>query len=173
MGVEDRPAPDVGQPMVGAGSLHHGEGNARPAEDAPPGSPAAGLALEHRARRTPVVLLGVVVAAAAIWFAFGAFQDSVVFYLEPSEALHDAPQGSFRLAGLVVEGSVEQHAGVVRFEVTDGAATIPVRYTGRAPDMLDTGAEAVAEGRFGADGVFEADTVLTRCASKFEADLHP
>jgi cytochrome c-type biogenesis protein CcmE len=128
--------------------------------------------LEHRPRRTPLLLLGLVALIAAGWLAVDAFQGSVVYYLTPTEALAADHGEVFRLAGLVVDGSVTREAtGGLRFEVTDGSTTVPVRFDGRAPDGLGDGAEAVAEGRFADDGVFEADTVLARCASKFESEL--
>jgi cytochrome c-type biogenesis protein CcmE len=128
------------------------------------------LPLERPRSRLPFVLLGLVVLASLGWFAADAFQGSVVYYLTPSE-VDAAPDGVFRLAGHVADGSITRDPdGAFRFAVTDGAATIPVRFDGRPPDALDDGAEAVAEGRMGPDGVFEADRVLARCASRFEAD---
>jgi cytochrome c-type biogenesis protein CcmE len=138
-----------------------------------PGAAVDAALLEHRPRRAPLLLLGLVALVAAGWLAVDAFQGSVVYYLTPTEALAAGDGEVFRLAGLVVDGSVAREAatGTLRFEVTDGTTTVPVRFDGRAPDGLGDGAEAVAEGRFGPDGVFEAETVLARCASKFEAEL--
>jgi cytochrome c-type biogenesis protein CcmE len=128
------------------------------------------LPLERPRSRLPFVLLGLLALAALGWFAVDAFQGSVVYYLTPTEAAA-APEGVFRLAGHVAEGSIGRDAdGAFRFAVTDGRTTIPVRFEGRPPDALEGGAEAVAEGRFGPDGTFEADRVLARCASRFEAD---
>jgi cytochrome c-type biogenesis protein CcmE len=127
-------------------------------------------------RRGPLLLLLALVALGAIgWLAVDAFQGSVVYYLTPTEALTADEDQTFRLAGLVVDGSIarEPSSGDLLFQVSDGTTTIPVRFDGRAPDSLGDGAEAVAEGRLGADGVFEADTVLARCASKYEAELEP
>jgi cytochrome c-type biogenesis protein CcmE len=130
------------------------------------------LALERRPHRLPLFVLGAVVVLALGWLAVDAFQGSVVYYLTPTEALADVPAGDFRLAGNVTDGSIHTDpvSGEFRFEVTDGVTTVPVRFDGRPPDSLTDGAEAVAQGRLGADGVFVADTVLARCASRFEAE---
>jgi cytochrome c-type biogenesis protein CcmE len=130
------------------------------------------LALERRPHRLPVLVLGIVVVVALGWLSVDAFQGSVVYYLTPSEALADVPAGDFRLAGHVSDGSIHKDplTGEFRFEVTDGVASVPVRFDGRPPDSLADGAEAVAQGRLGDDGVFVADTVLARCASRFEAE---
>ena len=51
--------------------------------------------------------------------------------------------------------------------------TIPVEYLGDLPDTFNDRPEmivdAVLEGRFRTDGVFEANTVLTKCGSRYEA----
>jgi cytochrome c-type biogenesis protein CcmE len=133
--------------------------------------------LRERPSRLPLLGLALLAVGALTWLAVDAFQESVVYYLTPSEVSEEAGQGRFRLAGLVVDDSLHRDTtGALRFEVTDGEATVAVRFDGRVPDSLESGAEAVAEGRIGPDGVFEADSVLTRCASKFEPDLgsgHP
>jgi cytochrome c-type biogenesis protein CcmE len=134
-----------------------------------------GFELRRTTRRAPLVLLALVALGAIGWLAADAFQGSVVYYLTPTEARTADPDDTFRLAGLVVDGSIQREAatGDLLFQVSDGQTTIPVRFDGRAPDSLGDGAEAVAEGRLGTDGVFRADTVLARCASKYEAELEP
>jgi cytochrome c-type biogenesis protein CcmE len=156
--------------------------NRAPSEGVPPDvsqtddgtSPAPDDAqlLERRPARAPLLALGLIVVVALGWLALEAFQGSVVYYLTPTEARDAAPDTVFRLAGHVADGSIAREAstGTLHFEITDGATTIPVRFDGRAPDSLTARSEAVAEGRFGADGVFEADSVLARCASRFEAE---
>ena len=49
----------------------------------------------------------------------------------------------------------------------------PVVYRGLLPDTFNDqeNVEAVVEGRFREDGVFEATTVLTKCGSRYEASL--
>jgi cytochrome c-type biogenesis protein CcmE len=140
-----------------------------------PGHEPSELDLRHTPRRAPLVLLALIALGAIGWLAVDAFQGSVVYYLTPTEALAADADQTFRLAGLVVDGSITREAdsGELLFQVSDGETTIPVRFDGRAPDSLGDGAEAVAEGRLGPDGEFRADTVLARCASKYEAELEP
>ena len=58
----------------------------------------------------------------------------------------------------MAEGSVVKHEdGRVTFDVTDGAATVPVAYKGILPDLFREGQGVVTEGLLGADGVFSAD----------------
>jgi cytochrome c-type biogenesis protein CcmE len=130
--------------------------------------------LRRRPSRLPLLGLALLAVGALAWLAVNTFQESIVYYHTPSEIDAGVGEGRFRLAGVVVDDSLHRDAaGTLHFEVTDGEATVVVRFEGRVPDALEGGAEAVAEGRLGADGVFAADTVLTRCASKFEAELEP
>jgi cytochrome c-type biogenesis protein CcmE len=144
-------------------------GTARLDHQGPPGDH---LPMERRPPSTAVLVLGVIAIALFGWLAVDAFRGSVVYYLTPTEAIGTPPEQVFRLAGHVEDGSLTRDTvtGTLHFAVTDGTTSIPVRFGGRAPDSLTDGAEAVAEGRLGADGVFEADTVLARCASRFEAE---
>jgi cytochrome c-type biogenesis protein CcmE len=43
-----------------------------------------------------------------------------------------------------------------------------VRYRGPVPDLFGAGRQVVVEGTM-SDGVLEADVLLTKCASKYEA----
>ncbi|MEX2425147.1 MAG: cytochrome c maturation protein CcmE [Thermomicrobiaceae bacterium] len=75
-----------------------------------------------------------------------------------------------RVGGDVVEESIEIDgvAGPVYFEITDGESELAVVYDGQVPDIFDEHIQAVVEGTYHKDGVFEADTVLTKCPSRFE-----
>ena len=95
-----------------------------------------------------------------------AFQSNLVFFFSPSQvAANEAPKGkSFRIGGLVEEGSVKRQSDgiTVSFVVTDTAKNIPVVYTGILPDLFKEGKGVVAQGKLSADGVFRADEVLAK-----------
>ena len=70
---------------------------------------------------------------------------------------------SFRLGGLVAEGSLKRGQGTdIQFAVTDTLKSIPVVFRGVLPDLFREGQGIVAEGRLEADGRFRADTVLAK-----------
>lgn len=124
----------------------------------------------RRPNRLPLALLGIAVMAAMATVGYTMFTRSVVYYYTPTEVLQ--LQGAdVRISGEVVDGTISADAstGTVRFEVTDGTTVVPVLYRGPMPDTLRDEAEAVVEGRLGADGVFRADVVFAKCPSKFEA----
>ncbi len=108
---------------------------------------------------------GVVVAVGAIAaLVLNAFQSNLVFFYSPSQvASNEAPTGrTFRLGGLVKEGSVKRDGVKVNFQVTDTAQTIPVKYEGILPDLFKEGKGVVAQGQIGPDGVFVAREVLAK-----------
>ncbi|KAL2328817.1 hypothetical protein Fmac_022244 [Flemingia macrophylla] len=80
------------------------------------------------------------------------FQDQLVFYVTPTEALEkhaaNPSKTRFRLGGLVLEGSVVYPASSpdVEFVVTDLITDILVRYQGSLPDLFREGHSVVVEG---------------------------
>jgi cytochrome c-type biogenesis protein CcmE len=107
---------------------------------------------------------GVLVAVGAgAALVLNAFQSNLVFFYSPSQiAAHEAPANrTFRLGGLVQEGTVKREGVKVSFVVTDTAKTVPVRYEGILPDLFKEGKGVVAQGQL-RDGVFVAREVLAK-----------
>ena len=117
-----------------------------------------------RRKRFAIVagIVGAVGVAAAL--VLNAFNSNLVFFYSPSQvAAKEAPAGrTFRLGGLVEQGSVKRDGVSVRFVVTDMARAIPVRYEGILPDLFREGKGVVAQGQVGGDGVFVAREVLAK-----------
>jgi len=107
-------------------------------------------------------IVGAVGVAAAL--VLNAFNSNLVFFYSPSQvAAKEAPAGrTFRLGGLVEQGSVKRDGVTVRFVVTDMVRAIPVRYEGILPDLFKEGKGVVAQGQVGGDGVFVAREVLAK-----------
>jgi len=122
--------------------------------------------MKARHKRFAMIAAGVAALAIAVALVLNAFRSNLVFFFTPSEIVaNEAPVGrSFRIGGMVVDGSVQrQPDGVsVRFMVTDTAETIPVVYTGILPDLFREGKGVVAQGKLGSDGVFQAEQVLAK-----------
>jgi cytochrome c-type biogenesis protein CcmE len=106
-----------------------------------------------------VAALGIVAA-----LVLTAFEKNLVFFFTPSQVVaNEAPQGrTFRIGGMVLEGSVKREGVEVRFVVTDTAKNIPVLYSGALPDLFREGKGVVAQGQLGPDGVFRAREVLAK-----------
>jgi cytochrome c-type biogenesis protein CcmE len=117
-------------------------------------------------RHKRLALIGGVVASVAVaaGLVLNAFQSNLVFFYSPSQVVaKEAPAGrTFRVGGLVKEGSVKRIGTEVQFAVTDTAQTMQVKYVGILPDLFKEGKGVVAQGQVGADGVFVAREVLAK-----------
>jgi cytochrome c-type biogenesis protein CcmE len=117
-------------------------------------------------RHKKAALIVGVLAAVGVGTALvlNAFNSNLVFFFTPSQiASKEAPQGrTFRVGGMVVAGSVQREGVTVRFNVTDTAKVVPVRYEGVLPDLFKEGKGVVAQGQLGADGTFVAKEVLAK-----------
>ena len=122
--------------------------------------------MKPRTKRGLAIVVGLAVRGVAIALVLNAFRSNLVFFFSPSQvAANEAPrERSFRIGGLVKEGSIQRDAKglTVNFVVTDLVKTIPVSYTGLLPDLFREGKGVVAQGKLGADGVFRAEQVLAK-----------
>ncbi len=133
-------------------------------------------------------LVGLVgVAAVVTYLVWTGVNDTMVYYLTPTElmakvtsdpSLHDV---GVKVSGRVVPGSYEKteapdgspiHHFTVR-DLENDKITFPVEYKDNLPDTFTDDAsmevDVVLEGRYDRDGVFQATTVLTKCGSHYEA----
>ncbi len=120
---------------------------------------------------------GIIVFLAIGYLSFMGFQSAATYYYEVGELLE---QGSLiygenvRVNGQVAPGSVEQESQgrILRFTMIDieGEESLPVVFQGVAPDTFKEDAEVVAEGQLNSNGVFQANTILAKCPSKYEPE---
>ncbi len=123
-----------------------------------------GRVATRKTRRLYIVLAGMAMLAISAALVLTAFQDSIVFFMMPSDVAENGydPGRRVRIGGLVEPGSVEQDGAVTRFVVTDLSHTLPVTYTGILPDLFSEGQGVVAEGKFDDNGLFMATDVLAK-----------
>ncbi len=119
--------------------------------------------MTRKQRRLTLIAVGGIVLTLAALLTLSALRDSITFFASPSELTENPPPPGkrLRIGGLVKEGSISKEGVVVRFEVTDGAKSVPVRYQGMLPDLFREKQGVVAEGTF-EDGVFSARTILAK-----------
>ena len=122
--------------------------------------------MKTRHKRALLIVSGLAVLGVIAALILNAFESNLVFFFSPTQvAAGEAPQGkAFRGGGLVGEKSIRREAdGVtVSFTITDTEKSMPVRYKGILPDLFREGKGAVAQGKFGEDGVFVASEVLAK-----------
>lgn len=134
-------------------------------------------------RRFFVGLVGV--AAVVTYLIWTGVSETMVYYMTPVELLARTTsdptlhQVGLKVSGRIVKGSWELMSGEEQLhsfaveDLDDPDISFPVIYQGLLPDTFNDqeNVEAVVEGRFREDGVFEATTVLTKCGSRYEASL--
>jgi len=119
--------------------------------------------MKPRHKRLAVAAGVVVAVGAAAALVLNAFQSNLVFFYSPSQiAAHEAPEArTFRLGGMVRQGTLKRDGIRADFIVTDTAKEIPVRFEGILPDLFKEGKGVVAQGQL-KDGVFIAHEVLAK-----------
>jgi len=78
-----------------------------------------------------------------------------------------------KLGGIVKEGSIEiskSNQLDCFFVLKEGSAELAVNYSKTRPDLFKDGAEVIVTGEY-RDGIFVADELQTKCASRYEGDL--
>src|SRR4030095_787516 len=110
------------------------------------------------------ILVGLAGLGIATYLVASAFRNNLVFFFSPTQVVaKEAPVGrTFRIGGLVENGTLKRDGLKVHFTVTDTAASVPVVYNGILPDLFKEGRGCVAQGKIGVDGVFVADQVLAK-----------
>jgi len=115
-------------------------------------------------RRIQIIALAFVALALSTGLIGYAMRDGINFFRTPSQVTQSPPPPTetFRIGGLVVEGSLQRgQSETVTFRVTDTANEVPVSYTGVLPDLFDEGQGMVGTGRM-VDGVFQATEILAK-----------
>ncbi len=115
-------------------------------------------------RRIQVIALATVALILSTALIGYGMRDGINFFRSPSQVMAEppAPNETFRIGGLVEEGSIVRGQGsTVSFSVTDGGATVPVVYSGVLPDLFSENEGMVGTGRY-INGVFEASEILAK-----------
>ncbi len=114
-------------------------------------------------RRIQLIVIGFVFMAVASTLIGYGFKDGIEFFRSPTQVIEQAPPSNetFRLGGLVVEGSMVKDGSSVRFVVTDGGASVPVIFIGILPDLFSEGTGMIGTGKM-VDGRFEAREILAK-----------
>lgn len=123
--------------------------------------------MKAKNQRLTLLLLAIGAVLGAVLLAMSALKDQAAYFYAPADvARHGVPlDRAVRIGGMVKEGSLQRaEDGVtIAFVVFDDSPhTIPVRFTGIAPDLFKEGSGVVAEGRFQPDGTFVADEILAK-----------
>ena len=122
-------------------------------------------------------LVAVIVGALA-WLAAGGISETKTYYktiAELGQMGGNALGKRLRVAGDVEPGSIVRKGRQVEFVLHQEQQKLKVVYSGTEPlpDTFRDGAQALADGKMGRDGVFQASKIQAKCASKYEAKPAP
>jgi len=130
--------------------------------------------------RVKLTIATVVILGAVTYLAVAGAKGGWVYHLTVDQYLTDAQYRNqhVRLCGRVDDKAFATNpAGLTANFVLKGTANkVSVVYHGVVPDLFQANRDAVVEGRMDAAGVFQADLLMTKCASKYESQdgqAHP
>ncbi len=113
-----------------------------------------------------------VILVSLSYLAYTGVQDSKSYYVTIKE-LNGMGDSAYtkrlRVAGNVEPGSIKRQGTHLEFNLEEEGKLIPVVYSGTEapPDTFKDNAQALAEGKYGRDGVFHASNIQAKCASKY------
>jgi cytochrome c-type biogenesis protein CcmE len=118
-------------------------------------------------------IAGVVLLGAVGYLAYAGAQQGWVYYVPVDKFVTDATQQKHRvrLMGKVANQDLLIEAAQLRarFALEANGVRLPISYRGSIPDLFKVGVDVVVEGKLNPAGTFEADVLLTKCASKYDA----
>jgi cytochrome c-type biogenesis protein CcmE len=127
-------------------------------------------------KKTKFIVGSVLIVAAIGYLITTGINSTSQYFFTVDELM--SQKVSFAGEGLKVKGNVVNGSIVrdtenylkINFAIEDKSSNLNVVYEGIIPDMFKDGQEVVVEGTLAQNGVFHANTLLTSCPSKYEAE---
>lgn len=125
------------------------------------------------------VVGSVVIILAVILLAIQGMQEDTTMSYSKSVSevvmLGDRAQAmTLKVNGDLKKGSIVRNEMDLDFVITEGNSELQIHYIGKdpIPDTFnnDMDAEVIVSGKLQPDGVFNAERIQAKCASKYEAD---
>jgi cytochrome c-type biogenesis protein CcmE len=114
----------------------------------------------------------VIIVLALGYVAYTGVQENKSYYVtigELEKMGDSAYSKHLRVSGFVQPGSIKQSGTHAEFILSENGQTLPVSYKGSEPppDTFKDNSQALAIGDLGKDGVFHANQLQAKCASKY------
>lgn len=130
--------------------------------------------------RTRLVILLLVVGLALGYMVYAAFPGNALYFMSVNEFMEkeEAQDGRIvRVSGKLVDGSFNRAENSINtsFRLIDegtglGGENLLASYVGVLPDLFfNPHSEIILQGSYGPGQVFEADTILVKCPSKYRS----
>ena len=125
-----------------------------------------------KANHLKMLIAGITVAGAAAFLGLTGLSKGWVYYLPVDEFVQNEKYQDqrVRLHGIVSEENLVLNPTelTATFDLKGETTIVRVAYTGVVPDQFQAEREVVVEGKLDETGVLCADTLMTKCASKYE-----
>jgi cytochrome c-type biogenesis protein CcmE len=122
--------------------------------------------------RTKLIIAGTILVAAITYLASASVKSGWVYFLDVDKFVADTQYHNQRgrLHGKVAEEGFTSNRGTLtaQFKLQGHTGKIDVAYRGAIPDQFAPARDVVVEGRMNDANVFQADVLMTKCASKYE-----
>lgn len=125
-----------------------------------------------RSNAPKFILSGAIIVLTLSYLAYTGVQESKSYYVTIAElrGQGDAAYSKrLRVAGNVEPGTIKRQGTMVEFVLVENDQKLNVVYKGTEapPDTFKDDSQALVEGNFGRDGVFHANHLQAKCASKY------
>lgn len=128
--------------------------------------------MSHRRIKLTVAALALIGAVG--YLAWAGIRDGWVYYLQVDQFVQDASYHDqrVRVHGLVSAENFQADHGLLlaQFDLLGETQQLRINYKGVIPDLFQADQDVVVEGRLDDSEVFQADTLMTKCASKYESE---
>jgi cytochrome c-type biogenesis protein CcmE len=127
--------------------------------------------------RNKLIVAGTVLVVAIAYLALAGAKKGWVYYVQVDQFVNSPEYHNQRvkLCGTVSPDDLTISRGAMnaRFVLLGATQHVPVVYHGVVPDLFEANHDVVVEGKLDSSGVFQADSLMTKCASKYQAEGHP
>ncbi len=130
------------------------------------------MRMQNKGSVVKITIATVVILATVLYLAISGARDSKSYYVtigEMQKMGQKAYTRNLRVAGNVKPGSIHRVGTHADFVLLELGNELPVQYNGTEPppDTFKDEAQALAMGHLGRDGVFQANQLQAKCASKY------
>jgi cytochrome c-type biogenesis protein CcmE len=115
-------------------------------------------------------LAGTGLVLAVCYLTYAGIKSGWVYFVDVDQFVADSRYHTqrLRLHGRVAVERFSSESLDARFVLLGQARQLNVVYHGVIPDQFQPGRDVVVEGKLDSAGIFRADVMMTKCASKYE-----
>ena len=137
------------------------------------------MVLQKKHRRMIMFVICAALLIAGVWIVLSALKQNSQFFYNASDVAADGfvPESeTFRIGGLVKDGTVETTGITTKFEIIDFERDMQtplyVVYSGALPDLFREGQGVVVSGRLLGRREFVADSVLAKHDENYQPEIN-